>query len=472
MPIKHISITNLGPFPAYELDLPSVAMILGGNGVGKTGLQSCITYVGERGHDPDMLHGDAVEGEVVLTMDTGHQIRAKVAKDITSRMWRTPDAKRWIVNRAYIDEVMSALAYDPIRFLAKEPKEQATELLRLAPIQMDPAEIVTALDGVDASKVAIPATNNPLDSIQAIHDYLYAQRTELHSAAQSLEAHADELQKTLVGLSVEGGWPAKVAALRAEKAKTEETQRTEIAEINSQFQASKTAAESKRADAYSAAYKKYTDELKRIEAEQAGAKEAADAVCANDIEYVRKLGQSAADDIRAKHAPTIADIGAKLAQAELLASQEQHAEGTRQSAAKAKGEAAGKRETWKATDAAIKRLAALRVKLAERLPIKGVLVRDGRIVREQDGGLVPLNKWNTADQMKLALKIGMMVGGKAGFVVVDHVEAFEDKQLKALVATCGKYAEENGIQFILAKVNPAGGGLQVIDPRGANGGEK
>ena len=142
MPIKSLTIENVGAFSGkHEFLLPAVCLIQGGNAAGKTSLQESIKYVGDRGHDPDMIHGAAEAGDIVITMADGHQMRARITRTETQRAWKAPDSKRWVVNRAYIDDVCNALAFDPLRFLDKEPGEQAQELLRLVSLPPCPEEI-------------------------------------------------------------------------------------------------------------------------------------------------------------------------------------------------------------------------------------------------------------------------------------------------------------------------------------------
>jgi hypothetical protein len=451
MPIKSLTLQDVGPFAGkHEFSLPAVCLIQGGNGVGKTGLQDCIKYVGDRGHDPDMIHGNAEFGEIVITMADDHQMKARITRGETARAWKPKDAKRWIVNRAYIDEVCNALAFDPLRFLEKEPGEQLAEFLKLVALPPCPEEIGEAIGMTTPVDIAnLPA----LQAIDAVYDTIYAERTRLNTSADSLEKHVAELRRALPA-EAEGGWPAKAADLRMQKQTAEMAQRVAIGAINEGFQGFKRCAEESRAAAYEVANAAYAKAMREVEDARAAAKEAADAACASAIEEARQEAQATADRSRESSTPEIDRLTSELANAELLAQQEEQAKGTRAAIDRAATEAADKRASWEKHNTAVENLRKLRTSLAERLPIKGVTVRDGRIVREQYGGMVPLKKWNTADQRKLALRIGMLVGAKAGFVVVDHVESFDRAQRAALIATCNKYAEEQGIQFILASVSP------------------
>ena len=289
--------------------------------------------------------------------------------------------------------------------------------------------------------------------------------------ADSLEKHVAELRRTLPADS-DANWVARVAEVSKARKYAQDQLQERIAGANKAFQEGKSEASNIRGTAHESANNEYEKAVRIAEEKRAASKEAADAIFNSAVEVARASAQMAADDARQSIAPTIDNFTADLASAELLASQEQQAKGTRAAIEKAAAEAQEKRKAWSAHNAAVENLRKLRASLADRLPIKGVTVRDGRIVREQDGGMVPLKKWNTADQRKLALRVGMLIGQKAGFVVVDHVESFDKQQRAALLATCSKYAEENGIQFILASVDPyteKPGPMRVVD--GSTGGK-
>jgi hypothetical protein len=97
----------------------------------------------------------------------------------------------------------------------------------------------------------------------------------------------------------------------------------------------------------------------------------------------------------------------------------------------------------------LERLAELQRAIAARLLIKGITIEDGRILNS-DG--VPFSKWNTAEQMKCCLRIAVLAHGTAGFICVDGAERFDSANRKALVDTARRYAESDGLQFLIATV--------------------
>lgn len=50
------------------------------------------------------------------------------------------------------------------------------------------------------------------------------------------------------------------------------------------------------------------------------------------------------------------------------------------------------------------------------------------------------------------LRIGMLIG--AGVCVIDRAESMDKPHREALLAAARKYAEKDGVQFIIASVDP------------------
>ena len=157
--------------------------------------------------------------------------------------------------------------------------------------------------------------------------------------------------------------------------------------------------------------------------------------------------------------PELDRITAALSVAQERSRAQQQAEGTRKAIEAARREAETKRARSKVLTAALGRLDELKQKVAAGAPIPGVMFENGRIVREEAGGLVPLSHWNTASQYQFCLRLGMLLGG--GFVCVDHFEAFTRANQRAILEAARAYAAEDGVQFLFGRVNPDGGALRI-----------
>ena len=207
--LKSITITNLGAFAGEtSIELPAVCLVSGGNGKGKTSLLDIIKFFGDKGHDPDLLHGNAPDGDAVLVLDDGNQLRLRITRKETTRWWKSADGKRWIEGRDLIDKIYRAIAYDPIRFLELGPKEQAAKLLEIAPVEVDDGDLRAAIAGVEG--ISWGDKGASLETIASIHSALYGARTELNSNAKQLAAHAAQLEAGLkAALPDERDWNAE-----------------------------------------------------------------------------------------------------------------------------------------------------------------------------------------------------------------------------------------------------------------------
>lgn len=458
--LRRIQITNMGPFASFDSgELPAVALIEGGNGVGKTGLMDCIRWTGDSGHDPDMIHGASEFGEVIITTDDDTQLRVRTSRDQTVRYWKPKDGQRWLKGREEIDKIYKAIGYDPLKFLALPEKQQIEKLAEISDAKATPEEITAAVGEAteEASGAKLQPGMNGLDYINAIHSAIYDARRTLNVGADTQEKHAAELERALPPPAPEGeDWSAAAARLQREKEALEATERAGIAELGSEFAAAKDAAQQALRTACEEIDADINAKITALERERATRKGAASKKSAEKVEYARGIASTEAGKIKAANKPKLDALAADLATAQERSRAQQQAEGTRKAVEVARQEAAAKSARAEVLTAALKRLEVLKQALVARMPIRGGRLEGGRIVRDQDGGLVPLKHWNEADQMTFAMQVGMKIGG--GFVIMDGIQAYDGPHRKALIATCRRYAEQRGVQFILAAVDQAEAG--------------
>jgi DNA repair exonuclease SbcCD ATPase subunit len=449
--IKRIQVTNLGCFDSLDVELPAVTVVSGGNAAGKTTLLDCIKFVGDRGHDPDLIRGAADFGEVVLTLSEGNQIRARATRRETTRWWKPADGKRWIEGRDLIDKIYRAIAYDPIRFLELGPKEQAAKLLEIAPVEVEDAAIDVAVGDAELEAGLVNPQIEGLERIAAKSSNIYAARTAINTESRQLAAHAAQLEVGLrAALPDDRDWNAEREKVGDALAVKQAEELSEMTTLRSDFDAAKQAAIDGCTKAHIGIDARIDAAIRDLEKQRNSEKATATKVRDDCYESIRASANRQAADMKAKHAPEIQRLTTELTQAQTYATTQAQIVGTKKAIESARHESEAKAERSKALTAALDRLAALKTSLVSKFRIGGGYVEDGRIVREQDGGLVPLNRWNTADQVRFCLALGMKIGGN--LVCCDHVESLDGKNEAGVIATAKKYAAESGVQFILAKV--------------------
>jgi DNA repair exonuclease SbcCD ATPase subunit len=431
--IASISIANMAAFESFETKLPAVALIQGKNGNGKTSLLDCLKYAMGRGHNEDMIHGDAPEGEILIEFDNGAAVKCRAVRDKheTTRSWRAPGSKRFVVSRDQIDAIGNAISYDPLAFMEMPEKQQVETLLRIMPIQCSEEEIRGAIGDVDIQPIEAE-DGNAMVRIDTLRKMTYNRRRDFNVAVDTQEKHAAELEKALPPDAPEGtDWDKEAARLRQEKNQAEADQNFKLNTIRTLFE-----------DEKSAAQKEYMDAV-----------EAAGQARDQRIEAGRTQANRAANELRMTNAPRLQQLESDLTIATERAKSGARAEGTRQAAKAAKADAAQQRQESAKLTAALKRLDQLKESVASRLPIKGIVIQDGRILRQEDGNLVPFARWNTEAKMRFCLRIAVLAHGEAGFICVDNAEHFDQEKRMALVETASKYAEKDGLQFLIASVS-------------------
>ncbi len=432
MQMTNISIKGCAAFADLtEFPLSSIVAVQGKNRQGKSALLACIKYPFQSGHDPDMVNGE--EGEIVITFDDGSVVRAVVDKNKTERMVKTPGATRWAKSRKFIDEITNAISFDPIGFLKLKEREQVETLLRIMPVQVTTDELTAAVKGFEretAEACANAPDANGLETINLIRSRIYSDRTRVNVEADTYEKHAAALAQGLKDLTlIEGAdWDKEAKRLQGEASGLAAEEEREQGQVREEFIAAKA-------------------DLERGLAEALGA-------------LKLKAGKKR-DAIAAKYAQAKTSTAAELAVAQVRVEQKQKSAGQQEAMEAAKKEAATRRARSGDMTAAISRLDEVKRTVASRMDIKGIDISDGRICREEKGNLVPLAKWNLADQIVFVLRIAVLSHGKAGFICLDDAEHLDSEKRKLLTKTAQKYAAESGLQFIIATVGD--GPLSVTD---------
>ncbi len=471
MRITHITIANMAAFAAFDADLPAVCLIEGQNGVGKTSLLNCIRYAFGRGHDGDIIHGDAESGEIVLTFDDGSQVKARASRksNETTRGWKAPGAKKFTVTREQIDAIAKAISYDPLAFMGKTEAQQLQILMEIMPVEVDIDAMVLAIGDATAEAAgAAVEGKNGLETIAAVSKSIYDARTGYNTAADTQEKHAATLEAALPPPAPGENWTAEVKRLEAQKAAAEKVERDDIWALGNSFHSAKEGATAKSLAEQSVIESEVNQKVLELERQIAEAKRVGDrrkneiqikALAA--IEAARKIANEETARIKAEAKPKIEAVATLLATAQERARAHQQAEGTRKAIDVAKQEAMAQRARSTRMTASLKRLADLKEKVAATLPISGIEIADGRILNNQG---VPFAKWNTEAQIMFCLRVAVLAHGKAGFICLDEAGRVVGNKFEGLIRTAKKYAEsEAGLQFIISVAVP-GKPLQISEP--------
>jgi hypothetical protein len=497
MRIATIRITNLLAFREWACELPAVALLTGKHGVGKSSLERVLTYglgrrpLADKGaksvrHDPGMLHGTADKGELLITFSddsAAEYFRCRVEPDGTERKVKMRGAKKWEDAGEFLDEITSALAYDPMAFKDLSEKERLEAFLRVVPVEISTQEVNEAVGG--PIPILLP-TKIGLDTINEIYDAIFKARTTENGNADRLAKHAAELEATMPPASV-GPLAVDPRTLRADLAALDKSEQDEILRIGRELQVKRDAISLTRQHKDNVVNEEIDEKIEtlrekiavlnaeisdlNVSRQQKKGVNASESEIA--IQSARDAANAEATEIKTANAPLRSDLTARIATAEERERSSVVIETTRKNAETARSGAEGHKARSKAMTEALDRLTALKATVASRMTVKGVTIASPReglpvdICREEKGALVPFSRWNDADKDAFALRMAILNKKQCGLVCIDNMGNWSPARREQVIARCRELVASEGMQFLLGLATDEGD-LKVVDATEVN----
>lgn len=465
MRITSIQITNLAAFGGeVKFSFGAVNIVEGKHGAGKSSLEGVLMYLlgrrplaakGARSvqHDPGILHGTSDRGEAIVNFDECdiEYLRVLVKPDKSTREVKMRGSKRWEDAGQLIDDITSALAYDPMQFKDLEPKQRLEAFLRVVPVEITAAEVTEAVGGT----IPIPAGKPGLDTINALHDDIYRLRTTENSAVDTQSKYATQLEAALPPVVEGGDWNSEVIRLRGEKEILQKSEDEEIKRIGGELQTVRNAVAVARQSADTEIDSDINTRISALEADRSRRKDE----CAKEAEVAIEAGRSKANaeakEIREANAPLHSQLAADIAVADERARSTAQAEGTSNAAKVARDEAEERKAKSKSMTEALDRLTTLKATVGSRMKVSGVTIASPRegspvdLCRLEAGALVPFSRWNSADQDQFCLRMAVLFSGPLGIVCIDNLSNWNAERRAAIIARCKVLASKDRMQFLL-----------------------
>lgn len=459
MRIESIKARNFKAFEDFQESFGEVNIISGRNGQGKSTILDMVyaAFVTDGGRN--LLRTGAEEGEFVVTLreDDGEMIeirRTLKPGSVSAPIVKSSKSGAMNAAASFLKTLVDTATMDPIRrVMLLPPAEQAKILLETIPLDLDHAELRSAVAGVKgcANLPAIlknAASLPALDAIKAVEEVVFKERTLVNRDVKTQTAHAQQL-RSAVGLDGDGtDW----AAVEEEKAKrsawVETESRREIAAADMDYSKDRESIMSRQGIDLEEINADIDRRIKILEIDR------------NERKAERIVeAQEALDKIAAGRVARLAVINEKYAgeRHELAVSQRvarEHAVRqagaiqTKENAENAETQAKNSKSTALAMTAALESLDTLRGKLLEKLPIPGLKVEGGCIYLNG----VPLQEVNTGQQGRFWVSIAVRraIDKGLGTVIIDDAEHFDDVNFPILLEGC----KNSGLQFFIGRVAP------------------
>lgn len=440
--LVRLEISNFMGLAARTIEPGAVNLIRGSNGKGKTSLTEAIRFLLEGGTDASLLSAGAEKGIVRGTWENGIVATRTISAKGQAIDLKIPvDGATVSVSglkeaRSFLSNLVGEIAVDPMS-LSYCPESKLAEYLSdlCSPVVTD-AEIR------EAYGMPVPKTikGGGLDRIAEVRKLVYDKRTGENRTAKDKRTHAAQLRETLPPETQEG---ADLPSLRTRKEGLEKRIAGSHATADVAYEDGKRAAR-RNAEGQ---IKEIEGNLERaIESLRVEAKVSTERIVEDERVILARLSD---DRERAKReasrevSPEIEALTAEIGREEALAEERGRASKTLEILAAAIVDAEKAEAEAKALSDAIGRLDALRASKLANLPIPGLEIRDGEVLLN---GL-PWRRLNTAEQMKVGVKVGLLKAGKSGLLIVDHFEALDEAAQAQLIAA----AMSEGLQVFGAE---------------------
>lgn len=440
--VHEIRIQNILGIAEMEIRPGQVTIIEGKNGSGKTSILSAIRAAIGGGHDGTLLRNGSDAGEVVLLLEDGKRIEKRITREGSKSAVSDPVHGKVSKPQTFMDSLIDKFSLNPIDFLASKPAQRVELLLESLPMKLSEMDVLEALD---LCSVKHDLSGHALKVIQSIHKDLYDQRTGVNRALKDKVSTIDEMKKVLppevAGESNAGEVEAaQTAYIEFQKAVIERRQA-----IGKEHDEQRRMVESESRDAVRVLEQARDREIEEIRKECERKTGEVNATSRESLHLLQQTKdtvlaslQSETDSKEQPLKDRIAEARAKAEQYTRAASGREHIE-TLQSSAKV---LESETETL---STALTQLDDLKSALLERLPVKGMEVRDGDIFIDD----VPFDRVNEARKVQVAIEVAQLRCGRLPLIVVDGLERLDSATFQAFI----NEVKTRDIQLIATRVS-------------------
>jgi len=431
MKISYVRISNILGLEEFEMAPGgTLTEISGDNGLGKTSILEAIKAGTQGGHDATLLRKGADKGEIVLVLDDGTELHKHVSAT-KSTLDLIKDGKKVPRPSDTIKGLTDLLSVNPVEFLNAPKKDRVKVLLEAMPIEVDPARL-TEISGIP---VDMQPGAHGLAMIEMVHKLVYEDRTGTNRAVKEKEATINQL--TLAMPEVPGGVDGDEDVLLQRVDELRTARDAETARIDAKLKGVREESNARQQKIREEAQAK----IDAIKAECQTALDTEKAALADTEGKAGRVRQKALDTFTEQAGPINETLAAVRLNRNAFAKREQ----TKATISQMDAELEDLRADAERQTAALAGLDAYRSELLASLPIPGLEVKDGEVLR--DG--VPFDRLNTAQQVDIAIEIAKLRAGDLAICCVDRFEALSPETL----AEFKKRAEASKLQLIVTRVD-------------------
>lgn len=455
MRVASIKIHNILGIDDFEILPKTINRFEGKNAAGKTSVLEAIKGALKGGHDATLLRNGAEEGQIVILLDDGMEIKKTVTAEKSDLSVKYPRSGVKVDRpQTELNRLVDALSINPVEFLSAPAKDRAKYLLEAMPLKVTAED----LKPIWRTPTQLALDEHAFSVLAALEKLIFDERTGVNRLADEKKKTAKQLSETLP-LEEPGkerpDWPAVVkqssgdlAVAKAELETLESSAKSDLAAdlkgVETDFNA--------RFGALADEHRKKAEELERWRKDEY-------AKIDSEHQAARQAAKDKNEGLVAQKRPalvsSISALSSTLADAEANAKRQVKDDATRQTIVRVEAEADAHEQEAATLTARLEALNALRLRILENLPIPGVTVHDGQVMKNG----VQYDRLNTAEQISIAIAIAKLRAKDLGIVCVDGLECLDQENF----AEFERQMAETTLQTFITRVtNPECVNMEVI----------
>ena len=450
MKVVSVKIHNILGIEDFEIAPKSVTRFEGRNAVGKTSALEAIKAAIKGGHDATLLRNGADEGQIVVILDDGLEIKKTVTADKTDLSVKYPRSGVKIDKpQTHLNALVDALSVNPVEFLNAPASKRAEYLLQAMPLKVTRGD----LEGICDSAM-IHYDEHAFTVLAAVDKLLYDERTGVNRLKDEKRKTAKQLGKTLPVEEDPTDWSAKAKELTQALANTRSDLKNAKEKVEQTYKEGRATIEIEVGRRQGITEAEYQKRLRELQAWKTGEMNDIAAFEKIAIESETNTRSAGLEDAGKSMEPKITELTSALAEAETKAKRQNIDNQTHSTIARVEQEAEKHESDSAALTMKLDDLNALRMRILSNLPIPGVTVENGQVMK--DG--VVYDRLNTAAQIDIAVAIAKIRAKELGIVCVDGLECLDEENFAAFEAAM----QASGLQCFITRVtNPDGAVMEV-----------
>lgn len=423
-----LKLFNVMGIDDLEIEPGNVTVIQGKNGEGKSSFIQALLALTDGGHDATLVRNGADEAVILLELDDGHEVRKRITPT-GSTLTVKKDGHTIGSPQTYLNGLADAIAANPIAFMQADDERRLKLLLEAVSLELNDDDVFAAVgDVVEIDDVEL--LGKPLDVIARLRKKVYDERTGVNRTVKDSKATADQLEKSI---------PAEDPDAPAPEAEIERLEKENM-EAPEAVNAAKALIDSEADDAIDAATTGLDNEIAELEAKLEELRQRRDDL----TDAIEKKRDATKADIDADERTRAATVAEQLKALRKQVTDSAAVENTRSMLATLRQTVTEKQAEAERLTEALERLDDLKLSLLKDLPA-GLDIVDG-VLHDKNG--VPWPKINTAERVKIAIRIAQMRVRDLPIVCADGMEVLDEDTFQKFVANASK----SNLQFFLTRV--------------------